>query len=430
MSQQFGGNTVFYQKAANSTLTLRDVFSDVFKKHNKQDGERLFIAGTSTSTPNESEMLCEWKKPWVFFRVLVVGFGLLLLLKIMTAMGFSQYAYIPDIIIQAAIIPVAVLLFYWEMNIPRNIPIYDVILILLVGGALSMILSGVLISMFMSQHTPAQFYAFVEEPGKLAAACIFLRKPKYRYTLNGVLIGGAVGCGFAVTETIGYYLMNGGHTLIIRGLLSPGGHVLYAALYTGILAGIKGTERLQIKHFLDPNFLMFFGASIGLHYVHNLDFSILPIPYFGDAKFMLTMAIGWFILMVVLKKGIEEVLAIANSSVAYPLTNAAAPSHAPMLYGISGEYAGKSVPLSSGKIVLGRDNTVCNILFPISTAGISRQHCTLTFDGSKVWLCDNHSSNGTFLENGQKLTTGSVIELQVGQRFYLASTITMFELRQ
>ena len=44
-SVRYGGNTEFFGKASQSKLRFWDIFSDVFKKHSKKDGESLFMAG-------------------------------------------------------------------------------------------------------------------------------------------------------------------------------------------------------------------------------------------------------------------------------------------------------------------------------------------------------------------------------------------------
>jgi pSer/pThr/pTyr-binding forkhead associated (FHA) protein len=55
-------------------------------------------------------------------------------------------------------------------------------------------------------------------------------------------------------------------------------------------------------------------------------------------------------------------------------------------------------------ITIGRDPSVCNIVFPTDTAGISRRHCCVAAspDGT-VYVMDMGSSEGTFLPGGRKL---------------------------
>ncbi len=432
MKQEHRGTTEFYHKAANSTLSLKDIFSDVFKKHDKHDGETLFMAGTSISTPSPERMLYEWRKPWLFLRILVAGFILLFLLYIMIMQGFGAYAISPFAFFGAAVVPFAVLLFYWEMNIPRNIPIYQVLVMFFAGGVISLILTGIF-NGYLGEM-PAFLAPLTEEPAKLLALCLFLRNRKYRYTLNGILIGGAIGAGFAVIETAGYFWNSSFllSTLVIRAVLSPGGHVIWAAIYGGALAMIKGGNKFTISYFKHPVFLKYFFISFGLHFMWNYDFSILPLPFFGDVKYLLLMIAAWLVLLSLLKKGIRQILDIGDSMVFAPEGRSEGEDGAPVqaeLYAVSGLYAGQSIPLMKGKIVLGRDPSSCNLIFPSDQEGISRTHCTVTYDGKTVWICDNGSSNGTFLSNGERLQAGRMIRILPGQRFYLANGNTMFELR-
>lgn len=53
-------------------INLRHVFSDVFVKHSKDEGELLFISGTKLTTPAEHEISTTWPKPWLFSRVFLV----------------------------------------------------------------------------------------------------------------------------------------------------------------------------------------------------------------------------------------------------------------------------------------------------------------------------------------------------------------------
>ncbi|MDE8718608.1 PrsW family glutamic-type intramembrane protease, partial [[Eubacterium] siraeum] len=93
----------------------------------------------------------------------------------------------------------------------------------------------------------------------------FIQKFKdKRYILNGLLIGGAVGAGFAVFETAGYvfqsalipfnyegvttFLFNPNptsplSTAIFRGMLAFGGHVAWAAVTgAGLMMALKNQK--------------------------------------------------------------------------------------------------------------------------------------------------------------------------------------------
>lgn len=452
----FGGNTEFYQKAASTNVMgIKDVFSDVFKRHSKGDGESLFMAGTSKTTPHEADMLREWRKPWVFMWIIIIGVVLSLVLYLMSSMVKSYGAFM---VVGSFVMPLAALMFYWEMNIPRNIPLYQVLLMFLAGGVASLFISMIFFQVV--DTTYASFAAFCEEPAKLLAFLIFLRKPDKKYILNGILIGGAIGAGFGAMESVGYALdvlsqgvaVTGGDpnfqgavneltagVVLLRGVLAPGMHVVWAALYGGALAMVKGNETLQPKHFADVRFWIYFGISIALHFVWNSGLSLLPIPVFGDLLNVLLMIGAWVILFFLINKGIKQVLAVSSAAGAHSAPRAietapkmAAPKAAantPTLVGLTGAYQGHSIPLTRGDIVFGRDPSCCSIVLPQETAGISRRHCTLSFDGVNVFLCDDGSSYGTYLSGGQKLAPGVRVPLKSGSRFYLGGESALFEIR-
>lgn len=440
-SMEYGGNTVFYGKAAGATLTLKDVFSDVFKPHSKADGEQIFLAGTSQSTPSEQEMLAQWKKPWLFLRVAVIGI-LLAIGAFLPILLYGNTNMLPAYYILAAgTLPIAVLIFFWEMNIPRNIPIYEVILMLFAGGVLSLCLTLVLDSLVPALASSAPCAAFIEEPAKILALAVFLRKPSKKYILNGILIGAAVGAGFALFESAGY-IMNCSQNIdqlrdmaLLRGFGNLGGHALYAGIEGGALAMVKGSGPLKSKHFVSGDFLKFAFAPIVCHFLNNSAwFPSLSIGALDLPRLLLNLLL-WVVMLRLLQKGIRQVLAI--SSAAGPVLNPAAPAPiaAPptagvdsyTVSGVSGLYCGHTVPVDEGNLVFGRDPKTCNLIFPTSTAGISRLHCIVKKRNGGLLLTDCNSSCGTFLENGTRLPPGAETPLSLGQRFYLGNRETMFE---
>src|SRR5699024_12577857 len=53
-------------------LNLKDIFSNVFKKHTKQEAELIFISGTSFTTPKEEDISSTWPKPWLFLWIFIM----------------------------------------------------------------------------------------------------------------------------------------------------------------------------------------------------------------------------------------------------------------------------------------------------------------------------------------------------------------------
>ena len=100
----------------------------------------------------------------------------------------------------------------------------------------------------------------------------------------------------------------------------------------------------------------------------------------------------------------------------------------PALKGVTGFYAGSSVPLESA-LILGRDQQQANVVFPPAMTNISKLHCRVapTPDG-RVTIEDLGSSNGTFLATGQPCPAGQRVPVRAGDRFYLGSMTNMFEI--
>ena len=103
----------------------------------------------------------------------------------------------------------------------------------------------------------------------------------------------------------------------------------------------------------------------------------------------------------------------------------------PAIYGLTGEYSGRSIPVDDHGITMGRDSAYCQVSFLGEAQGISRRHCTVNFNRMNgcFILTDIGSSYGTYLESGMKVVQGQSVTLQPGSRFYLADRNNMFEVR-
>lgn len=94
----------------------------------------------------------------------------------------------------------------------------------------------------------------------------------------------------------------------------------------------------------------------------------------------------------------------------------------------AGALAGQSFPLKRGqKVTIGRSPD-CQIRFPANTAGVSKLHCSVIYDGEKVMIRDENSSAGTYID-GNKLTPGSATTLHRGHPVGLGSKAQILVLR-
>ena len=429
----YNGKTVFFGKAAASKLTIKDLFTDMFKRHSAGAGARMFMAGTPLSTPAPGQMLQEWEKPWLFTRLLAVGLAFSLLSYVMAiSLGHPLGIYLL-FTLGALVIPLGILTFFWEINIPRDIPIYKVLLIFFIGGMLSLIITLVLPSV----DGPSYWAAISEEPAKVIALAIFMWLLGSKYIFGGLLIGAAVGAGFSAFENI-YYVMNvllssgsaemSMDLLITRSVLTIGGHVTWAAIEGGALALAKGTGKLQPRHFIDPRFLTYLAASIVLHFIWNTEITLVSLPVVADLKYVLLCALAVAAVFTLIKKALSQVLAVVDgaqftgggsssggASGGGPRPQqqakaAAAPGGA-LLRALSGPLAGAYFSFQKA-ITIGRDPAVCNVILPPDTPGVSRCHCSLELRDDGVYLVDRGYSSGTFLSDGRRLPPDVWVRLE------------------
>ena len=87
-----------------------------------------------------------------------------------------------------------------------------------------------------------------------------------------------------------------------------------------------------------------------------------------------------------------------------------------------------TAPLGISPVLIGRDASVCKIVFKDDTPGVSSKHCQIYYDSANnsIILTDLGSSYGTFLMSGQKLAPNTPVRLNAGDNFYLASRENTF----
>lgn len=85
-----------------------------------------------------------------------------------------------------------------------------------------------------------------------------------------------------------------------------------------------------------------------------------------------------------------------------------------------GKYTGASIVLSQNQTyTIGRSKDKANLVVSDDT-NISRAHCEVRFDGTKLHLKDI-SANGTFFANGDKLIKNADYVIPIGTKVYLAT---------
>jgi RsiW-degrading membrane proteinase PrsW (M82 family) len=299
---------------------FRQLFVEIFSHFSKDDVESVFECGGPRSTPPLKDVRDEWPRPWFFWRILLFG-SLIYIGFLLGLIFFANPKLLPGfMIVGAFFVPFAFGILFFEYNVLRNISLYQILKCMLVGGILS-----ILISLFLFEFTGlgrtflgATAAGIVEETGKLLTATLLLCTVSgRRWILNGVLVGAAVGVGFAGFETAGYILeagrgddfeaMNG--TLIMRALFAPFCHVAWTAITAGALWRDGETRLSAIELFFSIKFLRVFAFVMLLHMFWNSGMLFTSTGYNLLLGWLVSILGSWYLAFLVIQEGLQQVKA-------------------------------------------------------------------------------------------------------------------------
>lgn len=300
---------------SESYVTFKDLFKNTFKKHTEKDLDDVFVCGSDATTPDVKDINPKNASAWVYLKIFIF----FLIAYVALRIGYINYGNensLPGLIILGAFaMPVTVLIFFFEINVFKNIPFYKVLKYFILGGALSLILALLFFSLDIntdiSTYNGALMVGVIEEIPKATIVALFLFKnKKCNYILDGLLVGAAVGAGFAAFETAGYILRNGIsgginmmlYVIKLRGFLAPGGHVAWAAIEGAALMYVKGFEPLDKKHLNDKRFLLMCLIPIVLHGIWDMPISL---PYCGIPIILTILA--WLVIIYYINLGLKQV---------------------------------------------------------------------------------------------------------------------------
>ena len=327
---------------------LSELFAEVFSKHSREEVEDYFTTGTAKSTPGILDVDTSWPKPWLFMRMAIAS----LVIFFLFWAGWKQFTnpnLLPGLMmIGSFAIPISTLVLFMELNVRRNVSLYMVTRLAFLGGILSLLItsaignlvdygllpnSGILSSLGASSAGP------MEETAKVLAMVAVARAAKYKYKLNGLLVGAAVGVGFAAFESMGYALnfftegtivgtietiateqsqnldvaKNLGvlqgvdamlDVIVVRGILSPLGHIVWSAIAGCALWRVIKGQEFRWRMLCDEKFIRLLLVPVFLHMIWNAPFQL---PFYG--KYLLVGVVGWFVCLSLVQEGLHEIAA-------------------------------------------------------------------------------------------------------------------------
>lgn len=293
---------------------LSTIFSQVFKKHSLAEMEDQLVTGTYNNTPALTDIETSWAKPWLFSRMLLIS----ICISVLMIIGFRTFQnpnLVPGLMFVGSFaVPVSTLIFFLEMNAPRNISVFMVMALAFLGGVTSLFIALILFDklQFLSDIMSASAAGIIEESAKVLVVILIVgRFTRYKWVLNGLLFGAAIGMGFAAFESAGYAYRAETFdaivdSLILRGLLSPFMHIVWTANASAALWLVKGDRKFSWNMLGDMRFLRVLFSSMILHMVWNANFGILPIPVFLDVKYPILGIIAWIICFRLVQAGLKQ----------------------------------------------------------------------------------------------------------------------------
>lgn len=196
-----------------------------------------------------------------WLRFFLVGL-LLWAASVVVTFATGNVNLVPTIILLGSfLVPVTFVVYAFQHYADQVVTTQRIFTAFVYGGVLGVLGASVLEAAFLKQPSGLTYVGvgLVEEAVKLAALWLLAwRLPRYAMR-DGIVLGAAVGLGFAALESAGYAftalftmdglsLQNLVETEVLRGLLTPVGHGLWTAILGGVLFRTAArTGRLRLS---------------------------------------------------------------------------------------------------------------------------------------------------------------------------------------
>lgn len=294
-------------------VSILKFFGQVFKKHSFAEAEDIFAVGTENTTPSIQDLQDQQVQPWFFSRVLFFIAVVAILMFLLEGQMNQPGLMIALMIVITVSVPIAATILFFEANIYRNISVLRVIIISLIGGLLSLILTMVFKDITGTQNTTPNYWGalitgLTEEAGKVLIAAYFVKQLNSKSIFNGLLIGAAVGSGFAAFENI-CYMVDGqsgelvGITGVLnRALFSIADHTEWCAIATAGLIIANRNHDFRWNSLLSNKFLRFFILVVVIHALWDLN----ALDNLGDIRYIILICVTWTIVLIMIHAGLRE----------------------------------------------------------------------------------------------------------------------------
>jgi hypothetical protein len=103
------------------------MFSEVLRKRTDEEMEEYFAVGTPTTTPKLTDVNTSWPKPWLFVKIFFLA-AIVYLGLVFVYQTFNSDLMLPALLVMGAfVMPFTLLIFFFEVNVLRNVPLYQIL---------------------------------------------------------------------------------------------------------------------------------------------------------------------------------------------------------------------------------------------------------------------------------------------------------------
>jgi RsiW-degrading membrane proteinase PrsW (M82 family) len=194
-----------------------------------------------------------------WWRLLLGCFGLFVVSFLVLGLTGNPNLFPTVALIGNFLVPVSYVAFFYERRHMSNVTLVSTARAFFWGGVLGVIAAGLLEPIFVRQLTPVSAFTvgLIEEFAKILGVLVVARHHRHDSEIDGIILGGAAGMGFAALESSGYtftaFVDSGGGldalvtVTLLRGLLSPVGHGTWTAILASVLFREATPDRFRIN---------------------------------------------------------------------------------------------------------------------------------------------------------------------------------------
>jgi RsiW-degrading membrane proteinase PrsW (M82 family) len=193
-----------------------------------------------------------------WWRILLVGLGLFVVAVIVFGLTGNPNLFPTAALIGNFVVPVSYVAFFYERRHLSQVTLVSTARAFFYGGVLGVFAAALLEPVFIRQLSFLSAFevGLIEEFAKILGVLVVARHHRHDGEIDGIILGGAAGMGFAALESSGYvftaFVESRGSLsalvliTLLRGLLSPVGHGAWTAILASVLFRESRPQRFRL----------------------------------------------------------------------------------------------------------------------------------------------------------------------------------------